>query len=64
MWYAFFLNGAEVWAAVPDGGIPGSSPADRSFWDDLAKSVEIDLSAGLEPGIPPSGSAAQTSAPS
>ena len=45
------LLGAEVRAAAPDRGIPGSSPA-RSFWDNLAKSVENDLSAGLEPGIP------------
>ena len=42
--------------------IPGSSPADRSFWGNLAKNAHNDLSAGLEPGIPWSDIGALTSA--
>ena len=57
------LAGAEVRAAALDGGIPGSSPADRAFSTLFARSSQNDLSAGLDPGIPPSGAAALTSAP-
>ena len=42
------LSGAEVRAVALDRRIPGSSPADRPFWDNLAKGADNDLSAGLE----------------
>ena len=57
------LSGAEVRVAASDRRIPGPSPADRSFWENLAKSADNDLSARLEPGILRSDTAALTSAP-
>ena len=57
------LNSAEARAAAYDRGIPGLSPADRSFSTLFARLPQNDLSAGLEPGIPRSDAAALTSAP-
>jgi len=45
------LASAKVRALVSDRRIPGSSTADRSFWENLAKNAHNDLSAGLVPGI-------------
>ena len=47
---------------MSDRRIPDSSLADRSFWGNLAKNTQNDLSARLEPGILRSDTRALTSA--
>ena len=55
-------SSAEVRATAAGRRVPGSSPADGSFWANLAKNAQNDPSAGLEPGTLRPAAVALTSA--